>query len=102
MVAGMLGDRFGRKRILIIAAFMFFVSAFGSMIPLSFQILIPARLIGGVGVGMASVLAPLYISKFSLLCMRARLVFKPDLRIALIVGISLSVFGQLSRVNIVV
>lgn len=72
--AGTLGDRFGRKPMMIVSAFSFFVSALFSAIPPSFTVLIPARIIGGVGVGMASVLAPMYISEFVPARLRGRLV----------------------------
>jgi MFS transporter, SP family, arabinose:H+ symporter len=64
-VAGMLGDRFGRKPSLLVSAVLFFVSALYCTIPSTFMVLVLARLVGGVGVGMASVLAPLYISEFA-------------------------------------
>ncbi|HEX9659302.1 MAG TPA: MFS transporter, partial [Rhodothermales bacterium] len=64
-IAGFLGDKFGRKPTLIVSGALFLVSAVGSAIPPTFEILVGARLVGGVGVGMASVLAPLYISEFS-------------------------------------
>jgi len=73
-VAGTLGDRFGRKPVLRAAAFLFFVSALLSTVPESFGVLIPARIIGGIGVGMASVLAPMYISEFAPPRLRGRLV----------------------------
>ena len=84
-VAGWMGDRFGRKPCLIVAAFLFFVSALGSAIPPSFTVLIPARWIGGVGVGMASVLGPIYITEFSPPRIRGRLVALYQLSI--VVGI---------------
>ncbi|MBP7827888.1 MAG: sugar porter family MFS transporter [Verrucomicrobia bacterium] len=64
-VAGMLGDRFGRKPTLLAASVFFFVSALYSTIPPTFTVLVIARWVGGLGVGMASVLAPLYISEFA-------------------------------------
>lgn len=64
-VAGVLGDRFGRKPTLLVSSVLFFVSALYSAIPPNFTVLVAARWIGGVGVGMASVLAPLYISEFA-------------------------------------
>jgi SP family arabinose:H+ symporter-like MFS transporter len=63
-VAGFLGDRFGRRPILRLSALFFFVSALFSAVPPSFTFLICARIIGGLGVGMASVLAPMFISEF--------------------------------------
>lgn len=72
--AGWLGDRFGRRPNLVIAAFFFLLSAILSAVVPTFALLIPARLIGGIGVGMASVLAPMYISEFSPPRLRGRLV----------------------------
>jgi len=73
-LAGMLGDRFGRKPLLIVSACFFFISAMFSAIPPTFGVLIPARMIGGIGVGAASVLAPMYISEFVPPRLRGRLV----------------------------
>ena len=56
-IAGTLSDKYGRKPILLIAGFLFFISALGSSVPPNFVFLIVARLTGGLGVGMASVLA---------------------------------------------
>lgn len=92
MVAGWLGDRFGRKPILIIGAVLFFVSALFSAIPPNFTVLICARLIGGVGVGVTSVLAPLYISEFAPPKIRGRLVALYQLSI--VVGILLAYFSN--------
>lgn len=90
--AGVLGDRFGRKPVLILAAFMFFLSALGSTIPPTFTFLIVARLIGGVGVGIASVLAPLFISEFAPPRIRGRLVALYQLSI--VIGILLAYFSN--------
>jgi len=92
MLAGVAGDRFGRKPILLISAVFFFISALGSAIPPTFAILIPARLIGGVGVGMASVLAPLYISEFSPPHLRGRLAALYQL--SLVIGILSAYFSN--------
>jgi len=91
-VSGMLGDRFGRKPILIIAAVFFFVSALYSTIPPSFNILILARILGGFGVGMASVLAPMYISEFAPPRIRGRLVALYQLSI--VIGILAAYFSN--------
>ena len=72
--AGWLGDRYGRKPVLIASGVFFFVSALYSAIPRTFAILVLARALGGLGVGMASVLAPMFISEFSPPRIRGRLV----------------------------
>ncbi|TDO03256.1 sugar porter family MFS transporter [Sunxiuqinia elliptica] len=91
-IAGTLSDRFGRKPILILAALLFFVSAFFSSVPPSFTLLIVARLVGGLGVGMASVLSPMYISEFAPAKIRGRLVALYQLSIVL--GILLAYFSN--------
>lgn len=91
-IAGGLSDKYGRKPILLIAAFLFFISAFGSAFPPTFDLLIVARLIGGIGVGMASVLAPLYISEFSPPKIRGRLVALYQLSI--VIGILLAYYSN--------
>ncbi|MGB2960194.1 MAG: sugar porter family MFS transporter [Bacteroidota bacterium] len=93
-LAGTLGDRFGRKPVLIVAAFLFFLSAFLSTIPQSFGMLIPARIIGGIGVGMASVLAPMYISEFAPPRLRGRLV--AFYQLSIVVGILVAYFSNWS------
>jgi SP family arabinose:H+ symporter-like MFS transporter len=92
LVAGWLGDRFGRKPVLIVSAMLFFISALGSAIPPSFRLLIIARIIGGIGVGMASVLAPLYISEFSPPRVRGRLV--ATYQLSIVIGILAAYFSN--------
>ena len=83
LFAGTFGDRFGRKPVLLGSGVLFFVSALGSTIAPSFDALISARIVGGIGIGMASVLAPLYISEFSPPRVRGRLVATYQLSIVL-------------------
>lgn len=92
LVSGTLSDYFGRKPVLMIAALLFFISALGSTISSDFVYLIIARIIGGLGVGMASVLAPLYISEFSPPSIRGRLVALYQLSI--VIGILLAYFSN--------
>ncbi len=92
LVAGWLGDRFGRKPVLIVSAMLFFVSALGSTIPPSFGLLVVARIIGGIGIGVASVLAPLFISEFSPPRVRGRLVAMYQLSI--VIGILAAYFSN--------
>ena len=72
--SGELSDRYGRKKLLVLAALLFFFSALGcTLIPSLFWI-IGARMIGGVGIGVASIIVPLYISEISPAAIRGRLV----------------------------
>jgi SP family xylose:H+ symportor-like MFS transporter len=73
-VAGLIADRLGRKPGLLIAAFLFTVSAIGSAIPESFTTFIIYRIVGGVGVGIASMLSPMYIAEIAPEHLRGRLV----------------------------
>ena len=91
-MAGALSDKYGRKPILVIAGFLFFISALGSSVPPNFVFLIVARLTGGLGVGMASVLAPLYISEVAPPNIRGRLVALYQLSI--VIGILLAYFSN--------
>lgn len=92
VVAGRLSDQFGRKPVLMFAAFLFFLSALGCMLSASFHWLIIYRILGGVGVGMASVLSPLFISEFSPSNVRGRMVSIYQLAITL--GILLAYFSN--------
>ena len=64
-ISGWLSDKYGRKRILLFTGLLFFISAIGCALSDSFSNLVVYRMIGGVGVGMASMLSPLYISEIS-------------------------------------
>jgi sugar porter (SP) family MFS transporter len=72
--AGMIADRFGRKKTLILSASLLLISAIGCMIAPNLKLLIIYRLIGGSGVGIASMLSPLYISEISWPRIRGRMV----------------------------
>lgn len=73
-VAGWLSDRFGRRRVLMQSAVLFAVSAFGAAIPRTLIEFTAARFIGGIAIGAASVLAPLYIAEVAPAKKRGRLV----------------------------
>lgn len=72
--AGWLSDRYGRKMVLLLTGTLFSISAIGCAITLSFTGLVIYRFIGGMGVGIASMLSPLYISEISPPSARGRLV----------------------------
>ncbi len=71
--AGRLSDQIGRKTVMLIAAVLFIVSALWAGAASSSAQFIIARLIGGLGVGAASVLAPAYISEVTPAALRGRL-----------------------------
>jgi SP family arabinose:H+ symporter-like MFS transporter len=73
-VAGWFGDPYGPKTMLIVSGVLFLLSALYSAIPETLPVLIIARAVGGVGVGMASVLAPMTISEFAPARVRGRVV----------------------------
>jgi MFS family permease len=73
-LAGWLSDRAGRKRVLILSALLFLISAIGSALPRTFHEFIVFRIIGGVGIGAASLISPMYIAEVSPARSRGRLV----------------------------
>ncbi len=93
MFAGYLSDRFGRKKMLMLTAFLFAVSAIGSAIPNNLTQFVMARFVGGLGVGAASMLSPLYISEIAPAKIRGTLVTLYQL--AIVVGINLIYFINL-------
>jgi sugar porter (SP) family MFS transporter len=74
MMAGKLSDAFGRKPMLMTAALLFMVSNVGSALYSTFDQLVLYRIIGGIGIGVASIIAPLYISEVSIPKYRGRMV----------------------------
>ncbi|WP_419876459.1 sugar porter family MFS transporter [Candidatus Pristimantibacillus sp. PTI5] len=92
-MSGILGDRFGRKRVLIAAAILFIISSIGSAIPESFSGFIIARIIGGIGIGITSTLCPLYNAEIAPAKFRGRLVALNQL--AIVTGIFLTYFVNL-------
>jgi len=71
--AGQLADMFGRRRVMVIAAVLFAVSAVGTAFPPTVEVLMFWRLVGGAGIGVASVVAPMYIAEVSPSALRGRL-----------------------------
>lgn len=63
VIAGALADRYGRKKLLILAAVFFTVSAYGTGAANEFSYFILYRILGGIGIGMASTISPMYIAE---------------------------------------
>ncbi|OME82893.1 arabinose-proton symporter [Paenibacillus sp. FSL A5-0031] len=92
-MSGILGDRFGRKKVLIAAATLFIISSIGSAVPDTFSAFIVARIIGGIGIGITSTLCPLYNAEIAPAKYRGRLVALNQL--AIVTGIFLTYFVNL-------
>jgi len=74
LLSGAVTDRFGRKKILVGAAVMFTVSAIWTALSQNFNAFIIARIIGGMGIGLASNVSPMYIAEIAPAEMRGKLV----------------------------
>ena len=100
-VAGIISDRFGRKPVLVFSSVLFVVGSLGCALAPNIAVLICARSLGGVGVGVASMVSPLYISEVSLPHLRGRLVTL--FQLAITVGICLALISNawLERMSIV-
>ncbi|MBR8536661.1 sugar porter family MFS transporter [Carboxylicivirga sediminis] len=85
IVSGVLSDRLGRKRLLLTAAILFALSAVGTGATHQFIMFVFCRIIGGVAIGLASNLSPMYIAEVSPAFMRGRFVSLNQLTI--VVGI---------------
>jgi len=83
MVAGALADRYGRKPLLMLSAVLFTVSAVATGLFDDFTLFNIARFIGGVGIGVASALAPMYIAEVSPAEIRGRMVSLNQMTIVL-------------------
>ena len=83
MVAGAAADRWGRKPLLTVSAILFTTSAIGTGLFNDFTLFNIARFIGGVGIGVASALAPMYIAEVSPSEIRGRMVSLNQMTIVL-------------------
>ena len=90
--SGKPGDIYGRKKILMLSAALFLISALGSALSTIHLVFIFFRLIGGFAVGMASMLSPMYISEISPASRRGQLVTLNQM--AIVVGIMLAFFSN--------
>lgn len=74
MAAGWSSDRFGRKKVLLLTAVLFAISAIGSALPANLAQFAIFRFIGGLGIGASSMVSPLYITELAPAAIRGRLV----------------------------
>ena len=100
LFAGKLSDKFGRKRGLLVAAALFFLSSLCMAFSPNKGIFISSRFIAGIGVGMASMLSPMYIAEIAPAALRGRMVAINQLTIVIgilitnVVNYSLRNFGD--------
>ena len=92
IVAGPLSDKFGRKKVLIVTAVLFTVSATWSALATGYTEFVVARIIGGIGIGGAILIAPIYIAEVAPPKLRGSLVSLNQLNIVL--GISVAYFSN--------
>ncbi|MFI5222578.1 MAG: MFS transporter, partial [Bacteroidia bacterium] len=92
ILTSFLSDRLGRKKVMMLSGFMFLLSGFGCAFAPGFNLLVSARLIGGIGVGMASVISPMYIAEFAPATNRGRMIAYYQL--AITIGILLAYFSN--------
>ena len=100
MTAGYPGQRFGRRDSLRIMALFYVLCALGCAFAWSWGSLLAFRIIGGLGIGGSSVLAPMYIAELSPAKWRGRLV--GSFQINIVVGILLAYFSNylIGRMNL--
>lgn len=91
-IAGEFSDSFGRKKALMLSAVLFTVSGIWSAIPTTITEFNIARILGGIGIGMASLLSPLYIAEIAPAPIRGKLVSFNQL--AIVAGILIVYFAN--------
>jgi len=92
LLAGPLSDRFGRKKALFLSAVLFVGSSLGTAVPSDIWTFIAFRVLGGVGIGVASMSTPMYIAEIAPAHLRGRLVSVNQ--IAIVSGIVLVYFAN--------
>src|SRR5208283_5021533 len=90
LLVGPLSDRFGRKLAMLLAAAMFLASAIGTAVPQDIRTFIIFRIIGGIGIGIASISTPMYIAEITPAHLRGRMVAVNQ--IAIVGGIAATSF----------
>lgn len=82
-IAGVLSDRFGRKKILVLSAVIFAASSIGAALAGSYLTLVIWRMLAGVGIGLTSLITPLYIAEMAPAEVRGKLVSVNQLAITI-------------------
>ena len=90
LLVGAISDRFGRRAAMFLAAAMFLLSAIGTAVPHDIWTFILFRIVGGVGIGIASISTPMYIAEITPAHIRGRMVAVNQ--IAIVGGIALTSF----------
>ena len=88
LAAGAMSKKFGRKRLLVAAALLFAVTSVGNALSQAFSVFIAWRICGGVAIGLASILSPMYIAEVAPSQMRGRLVSVNQLTV--VIGVLLA------------
>ena len=92
LLVGPISDRFGRKKALFISAVLFLLSAIGTSLPRDILTFILFRILGGVGIGVASISTPMYIAEITPAHLRGRMVAMNQ--IAIVCGIATTSFAN--------
>lgn len=95
--SGRLAERYGRKKMMLLTAVLYVVASIGSGIAGSLSQLVVYRFIGGVAIGMASTLAPIYISEVAPADFRGRLGMMQQL--AIVLGILIAFISNYALAN---
>jgi len=92
LLAGPMSDKYGRKKVLLVTAILFTISAVWSATATTYTTFVIARIIGGIGIGGAILIAPIYIAEVAPPKLRGGLVSLNQLNIVL--GISVAYFSN--------
>jgi len=98
LFAGSLSDKYGRRKMMVITAVLFMISALGCSLTSSFWLFVISRILGGLAVGSAAVLSPTYISEIAPAERRGTLVSYNQF--AIVIGILLAYFIDYALVGL--
>jgi SP family arabinose:H+ symporter-like MFS transporter len=90
LLGGFISDRSGRKRVLVLCALLFAIAGIASALPVSFMQFLAARFLGGLAIGISSMVCPVYIGECAPAAVRGRL--GSLFQLGIVVGIFLTFF----------